>query len=196
MLYGYDISMWQADTPLDCDFLIIKASEGNGYKDPAMERHLAKAKKAKKLLGFYHYARPDLGNEPEAEADWFLKIVGEYAGNAIYALDWEGDSLRYSEDWILRWCRRIKEVTGVKPLIYVSASQVWRLRSAYYEDYGLWVAHWGVYRPVYKGCYPPGAWALWQYQGSPIDKDIFNGDRRAWKAYCTAKPLKEIEDEN
>lgn len=193
MLYGYDVSMWQKDTPLDCDFLIIKATEGNGYTDPSLEKHLSNALKKKKLIGFYHYARPDLGNEPEAEADWFLQIVGKYAGQAIFALDWEGDSLRYSEDWLLRWCRRIKEKTGVKPLIYISAGQCYKLRSAYYEDYGLWVAHWGVYKPVYRGCYPLGAWALWQYQGSPIDRDVFNGDKRAWKAYCTARPLEEIE---
>lgn len=192
MLYGYDVSMWQKETPTDADFLIIKATEGNGYLDPKVWDHLANAKKKKLLYGFYHYARPDLGNEPEAEADWFLKCVGDHAGKCVYALDWEGDSLRYPEDWLLRWCRRIQEKTGVKPLIYISAGNVYKLRSAYFEDFGLWVAHWGVYKPVFRGCYP--TWAMWQYQGSPLDKDVFNGDRRAWKAYCTAKPLKEIEE--
>ncbi len=194
MLYGYDVSMWQSFTPLDADFVMIKASEGNGYKDPRLDFHFNNTKKARKLYGFYHYARPDLGNDPEAEADWFLSLVGHHAGSAIFALDWEGDSLRYSEDWILRWCRRIRDKTGVNPLIYISAAQVQKLRSAYYEDFGLWVAHWGVYRPVFKGCYP--TWAMWQYQGTPLDKDVFNGDRRAWKAYCTAKPIEEIKNED
>lgn len=191
MLYGYDVSMWQSVTPLDKDFVIIKASEGNGYKDPKLDAHYNAVKKAKKLYGFYHYARPDLGNTPEAEADWFLSLVGHHAGKCIYALDWEGDALRYPETWALRWCQRVQEVTGVKPLVYCSASEAVRMRMLYLNDYGLWVAHWGVYRPTFGG-YP--TYAIWQYQGSPIDKDVFNGDRRAWKAYCTSKPLSEVDD--
>lgn len=192
MLYGYDVSMWQNYTPVDKDFVIIKASEGNGYKDPRLDQHYNAVKKAKKLYGFYHYARPDLGNTPEAEADWFISLVGHHAGKCIYALDWEGDSLRYPETWALRWCQRVQEITGVKPLIYCSASDVYKMRILYMYDFGLWVAHWGVYRPVFRG-YP--TWAIWQYHGSPLDSNVFNGDRRAWKAYCTSQPLSEVKDD-
>ncbi len=93
MLKGCDLSKWNPVTPSGYDFYLIKASEGNGYKDSALDTHFNAVKSAGKLYGFYHYARPDLGNTPEAEADWFLSLVGQHAGNAIFALDYEGDSL-------------------------------------------------------------------------------------------------------
>ena len=93
MLQGYDISNWQGTTPMDADFLIIKASEGDGYKDPRLDQHYNAWKETGKPYGFYHYARPDLGNTPEAEADWFLSLVGGHVGKALMALDFEGEAL-------------------------------------------------------------------------------------------------------
>ena len=200
---GIDISHWNKNIVNkqllnEEEFVIIKATEGKVGKDPKLDTYYnllhgcADGKPdPDKCYGFYHYARPDLGNTPEAEADWFLSLVGQHAGKCIYALDWEGASLNYPETWALKWCLRVQEKTGVKPLIYCSASDVYKMRILYMYDFGLWVAHWGVYRPVFRG-YP--TWAIWQYQGSPLDSNVFNGDRRAWKAYCTSQPLSEVTD--
>lgn len=181
MLNGIDVSNHQnAMNFAPNDFVIIKASEGDGFLDPKLEMHYANLKG--KLCGFYHYARPDLGNTPEAEADWFLKCLGSKIGKGLMALDWEGNSLAYSPDWAHRWLKRVYEKTGIRPLIYLQSSEIMKgiYESIANDNYGLWVAHWGVNAPLFKNW---KFWALWQYQGSPLDSNKFNGTAENFKKY-------------
>ena len=191
MLQGIDISMHNGNSVnLGYDFVIIKASEGVGYKDPYLDAHYNRlsgrtdGKPCDKLYGFYHYARPDLkGNTPESEADWFVSLVGHHKGHCLYCLDWEGKSLAYDADYAKRWLDRVYAKTGVKPLIYLQGSEAVKskYKSIANADYGLWVAHWGVNDPDFSSW---KFWALWQYQGSPLDKNYFNGTDDQFRKYC------------
>lgn len=200
MLKGCDLSKWNPVTPSGYDFYLIKASEGNGYKDSALDTHFNAVKSAGKLYGFYHYARPDLGNTPEAEADWFLSLVGQHAGNAIFALDYEGDSLSYGQEWALRWLQRVYEKTGVRPVFYCSSSALPMFEKIAKENFGLWVANWNVESPKID---PWSVFAFWQYTNRPIDQDYFNGTIEQYKNYCKSdkkpehpkKSLTEIASE-
>lgn len=199
MLRGIDISQWQGigTSDLAQDFVIIKATEGDGYTDPSCDAHYQRAKAAGKLLGVYHFARPDLGNSATAEANWFVSQIEGYIGEAILVLDWEVQQWR--TDWAKEFLDRVKELTGVKPLIYMSASQVnaydWSAVAA--ADYGLWIAG---YPAAYNVPNPPepsegdmpygiGAWsfwAIWQYTSSAgtLDRDIAQMDADAWHKYA------------
>lgn len=91
-LRGIDISNWQKEMNLnsvDADFVIIKASEGVNWQDPAFETLVGKAKNTDKLIGFYHFARPTVNNTAEGEAESFLKFITPTGliGKAILALD-------------------------------------------------------------------------------------------------------------
>lgn len=201
MLRGIDISMWQSIGTGDLaeDFVIVKATEGNGYTDPSCDAHYQRAKSQGKLLGVYHFARPDLGNSAEAEADWFISQIEGYIGEAILVLDWEVQQWR--TDWAKAWLDRVYARTGVKPLIYMSASPCnaydWSAVAA--ADYGLWIAG---YPAQYNVPNPPvpaegempfgtgawnGLWAIWQYSSSAgtLDRDVANMDRNAWMAYAS-----------
>lgn len=184
-MHGCDLSNYQPTTPGGYDFYMIKASEGNGYKDPRLDSHYNTVAWMGKPFGFYHYARPDLGNTPEAEADWFLSLVGQHAGNALFALDWEGKALEYPADWPLRWCKRVFEKTGVKPLFYCSQ---YPLNGGKYKpiadfNCGLWMAQ---YAPA-PDLPESSGWsllAMWQSGSTPVDQDIFYGDIGTWRKYC------------
>lgn len=202
MLKGIDISSFQGSVSYGAyDFVIIKASEGVNWKDPGLDRHLKglfgtddPTPQTDKLYGFYHYARPDLGNSPEEEAKSFLSFIRPQIGHCLMALDWEQKSLDYSPDWALQWLDYVYRETGVRPLLYTQASQAKldkyaRIAQA---DYGLWVAHWGVSSPTYRN-WP--SWAVWQYSNSPMDMDYFNGDAAAWRKYCGAGSPEEPEKE-
>ena len=201
MLKGIDISMWQSVGTGDLadDFVIVKATEGNGYTDPSCDAHYQRAKSQGKLVGAYHFARPDLGNSAEAEADWFVSQIQGYIGEAILVLDWEVQQWR--TDWAKAWLDRVYAKTGVKPLIYMSASPCnsydWSAVAA--ADYGLWIAG---YPAQYNVPNPPtpaegempfgtgawnGLWAIWQYSSSAgtLDRDVANMDRDAWMAYAS-----------
>ena len=200
MLRGIDISKWQGVGTGDQakDFVIIKATEGCGYVDGSCDAHYQRAKGQGKLLGVYHFARPDLGNSAEAEAEWFVKNIEGYIGEAILVLDWEVQQWR--TDWAKAFLDRVKALTGVKPLIYMSASPCnsYDWSAVANADYGLWIAG---YPNKYNVPNPPepaegelpystGAWkvcALWQYSSSAgaLDRDVAYMDRNGWMAYAS-----------
>lgn len=195
MLHGIDISVWQRNLNKDYirnqDFVIIKASEGVTLKDAMLDAHYntfhgsADGKPdPEKCYGFYHYARPERANGPIREAEKFLSLVEHHAGEAMFCLDWEGAALKYPITWAHEWMDHVFINTGVRPLIYTSASQLKNLKELIDDNYGLWVAHWGVKKPS-TGPWP--TWALWQYQvdrAINVDQDYFNGSKEQFKKYC------------
>ena len=197
MLKGIDISHWQANLDIastGAEFVICKATQGTTFVDPSCDRHYQIAKRLGLKLGVYHYAS---GGDPVAEADFFVRNIKGYIGEAILILDWEKtQNGRYHEhaSWCLKFLNRVKELTGVKPLIYMSASVIkvadWSKVVA--DDYGLWVAGWPDNRdswdiPDFRWDVRPWPfYALWQYtsSGGRLDRDVFMGDRTAWDKYA------------
>lgn len=198
MLKGIDVSVWQSVGTGDKgdDFVIAKATEGVGYVDPNCDGHYQRAKEQGKLLGVYHFARPD-ANSAEDEANWFVQNIQGYIGEAILVLDWEVAT--HNVTWAKKWLDKVYEMTGVRPLIYMSASVVYAYdwSAVASSDYGLWIAG---YPAKYNVSNPPtpgiddmpyglgawGFWAIWQYSSSAgtLDLDIANMDREAWQRYA------------
>ena len=197
MLKGIDISHWQANLDIastGAQFVICKATQGTTFVDPSCDRHYQIAKRLGLKLGVYHYAS---GGDPVAEADFFVRNIKGYIGEAILILDWEKtQNGRYHEhaSWCLKFLNRVKELTGVKPLVYMSASVIkaadWSKVVA--GDYGLWVAGWPDNRdswdiPDFRWDVKPWPfYALWQYtsSGGRLDRDVFMGDTVAWDKYA------------
>ena len=93
-ILGNDVASFQGDINYDIyknntNFVICKATEGVGFIDPKFKRNQSEARRVGLPLGFYHFARPDLGNSPEAEADFFLNIVGTPKEGEIFILYYE-----------------------------------------------------------------------------------------------------------
>ena len=192
-LFGTDQSKWQSDEVKEGDFVILKATEGVGYVDPTCDTKYQLNKKAGKLLGVYHYARPDL-NDAVSEARFFAGSVKGYLNEAILALDWEQPGTQNNVAWAKAWLDEVYKLTGIKPLIYMSASVVnaydWSVVAN--ADYGLWIAGYPDLRSSWDlpdFCYSTGAWkfyALWQFTNShgSLDRDVFTGDKKAWRLYA------------
>lgn len=190
-LHGTDQSKWQPNQITEGDFILCKATEGCGYVDPTCDAKYQMNKAAGKLLGVYHYARPDLGNSAEAEAEFFVNNIKGYIGEAIMVLDWESAN-KWDVAWAKRWLDKVKELTGIKPIIYMSSSvtHAYDWSSVVAGDYGLWVANYGNNDGSNHGCPAVGYWgviAMHQYTSNPIDKDEFFGDANTWKAYAGNK---------
>lgn len=140
---GIDISSWQpADITaiVNYDFVIIKATEGTNYVSPVCDTQYQHAKRRGALLGVYHFAR---GLDPVAEADFFIKNIAGYVGEAILVLDWEADAIARGGAWVRTFVRRVREKTGVPPVIYGSQSPLASAgipAIAAAENCGLWVA--------------------------------------------------------
>ena len=207
MLKGIDISKWQAGIDLskiDTDFVICKATEGVGYTDKNCDGFYQQAKKLGKKLGVYHFARPDLRNTAIAEADWFVRETKGYHKEAMLILDWESGDLG-NVTWAKQWLDRVYQKTGVKPVIYMSASVMtsYDWSSVANADYGLWVANYGSNNGTAQESvfdrYPLKYWsfyALWQYTSvgrlsgysGNLDLNYFSGNSSAWDKYAGGKP--------
>lgn len=207
-LHGIDIASWQASMnagKMAVDFVIIKATGGTGYVNPHCDKHFQQAKKAGKLLGVYHYAN-ERGYEGTAkqEANYFVKNAKNYLkGDAIPILDWESSN-KGNVKWALDWLNEVERQTGIKPWFYTYTNvlNTFNFSRIYKNDNALWIAqypdmatHYGFIKnkkPPRTRKFPNGP-AAYQYSsttvipgyGSPIDVDIFYGDKKAWQAYAT-----------
>lgn len=203
VLKGIDISNHQVGLDsgqLDADFVIIKASEGVGWADPQLANHVAKARAANKLVGFYHFARPlaTAENTALAEAESFVKFIEPHMQDGdVLVLDWEAEN-QSNVGWAKEWLDAIVAKTNAKPLIYMNLSTAnaydWSSVSA---EYPLWLAQypssakqgWG---PTTK----PGVaknWdvVMWQYTSTgnlsgyagDLDLNEFYGSAETWKGF-------------
>lgn len=205
MLNGIDVSNWQRGINLSAvpaDFVIMKATEGTYFVSNDCNRQYQQAKSAGKLLGVYHYAD---GGDVKAEADFFLKNVAGYIGEAILCLDWENqNNMSFGKNdkaWVKSWCDYVTSKTGVKPIVYCSASVLSRLTGI--GDYGFWVAQYANNNPTGYQSTPwnEGKYAcvirqysscgtLSGYSGR-LDLNKFYGDRNAWMSYVGKKNVAE-----
>lgn len=165
MIEGIDISFYQATTPslAGRSFVFVKASEGLAM-DTRYSMHAANVKSVGVVLGAYHFARNDVAT-PEAQARTFIAAA---AGASLYALDVEGVHA-FSNAQIGAFMAEMHR-QGKTCGLYHSASGF----PTAGQDWN-WVAQWGTKPPTIP-------WAFWQYQGSPLDLDEFNGDLAALHA--------------
>lgn len=201
---GIDISNHQKGIDLlmiPCDFVICKATEGTTFVDKYCDGFMQQAIALGKKVGVYHFASGKTSGKEEA--DFFLENVQGYIGKAILILDWEGDAVKKGVGYAKEFLDRVKEKTGIKPILYsynncVNAYDWTSVKNA---DYGLWNA--GYYKGYTEMGYTPeaplkgglGAWescAMYQYTSSGklsgwsghLDLDVFYGDREAWDKFA------------
>lgn len=173
------------------DFVIMKATEGIRFKDNKLPVYM-NVLRNDMLYGFYHFARPDLGNDPEDEALHFVSYINKYISDcSILALDVEAGALSVKnlDAWCSTWVQVVEIETGILPMIYISTSETKKLKATAALGCGLWAAKWGN-KPTKKQIDPWPFWAIWQFSnegnfsGQRVDLDIFNGTREQYMKYC------------
>ena len=199
MLSGIDIShhnknMKDPNCILCFDFVIMKASEGQTFKDTSVKQYVDILKQKKKpLIGFYHFARPEINSNPWFEARNFIAAVTPYLSlDPILALDVEARALSVPmlDDWCKLFCSQVEHVLGIKPLIYCSSAETGRFKKCCEYGCGLWVAKWTQKNPSKKDIKPWEFWAIWQYSstailsGVRVDLNKFNGTSEQFLKYA------------
>lgn len=212
MLNGIDISSWQGDidlSPLDIDFVIVKATEGTYYVDYYCDIKIQQAKELGKKWGFYHFAS---GGDAIAEADYFVDHCWNYFHHGVPVLDFEADAIACGAGWAEKFLNRVYERTGVRALIYMS--QFVTNQFDWYKvaaNHGLWVAMYPnvinpdfSYDPEFNA--PIGAWgviAIWQYcsdgriggYDGNLDLNHAYMTPEAWDKYAGVEKVHEPEPE-
>lgn len=205
MLTGIDVSNHQPGfnpAAVAADFIIVLATEGSGFTSPTFAAQYDGARAAGKLVGAYHFAR-NSWNTPEEEAEYFLRAYGNRVGTGVIVLDWEDRTTDVA--WAHQWLRIIHQRTGIKPLIYMSASRTvesdWS--SVANDGYKLWVAHYTGEHNVlghHKYTRAVGSWGaplIWQftetgqvagYNGN-LDLNVGYLTRTQWQELATGKTI-------
>ncbi len=205
---GIDISSWQSGinvgaNGVPADFVIIKATGGDGYVNPDCDRAFQQAISSGKKVAVYHFANEvGLEGTAEQEADFFLKNIKGYIGKAILVLDWESTN-KGDVAWAKRWLDYVQSKTGVKPMFYTYTNvlQSYNFSSIAKADYGLWLADYGANNPQgYSQPTPPSVpyWnfiSMYQYTSNGqlngwdgrLDLNVFYGDRDMWDKYANPK---------
>lgn len=202
MVLGNDVSSYQGDIDWDtlktnANFAGMKATEGIGFIDTKFARNQSESRRVDLPRFFYHFARPDLNNDPAQEADYFLSKVGPLKDGEVLCLDYE---VQYHDPvgWCKLWLERVRFMTGVSPLFYSYQSMLtsndWS--PVVSEGFGLWVA--APTGDPNNNNFVTGAWpfaAMQQWGTEPVpgisgavDADVFFGDISTFKKYGYSVP--------
>ena len=142
-LGGVDVSSYQGNIAfdvLDVSFIIAKAVEGIGYVDHTFARNWSEAKRVGLRRGAYAFVRPDLGNDAESEAAYFLSVLGPLDPGDMLALDYEVQWGGNVVGWCKAWLDAVRVATGIVPLIYLNLSLVRGHDWTPVFGYPLWLA--------------------------------------------------------
>lgn len=171
MIRGIDVSRYQTNPDFvqakqaGFSFVYIKATEGVTYQDPAYQTHAVNANNAGLYFGFYHFARPDNGNQPQDEAQNLLNAISAFNYNLFPVLDLEV-SVPMSDTDLYNWAKSfidtVKAQTGRNVVFYTYLSYLESrpaLKQLANDGIPLWIAAYSSEQPVISGW----DWAMWQY---------------------------------
>ena len=203
VLKGVDVSTYQGKV----DWVKVKASgrafafarvsDGLHSVDAQFKTNWAGIKSAGLVRGVYQYFRPS--QDPVAQADLLLSNVGTLAsGDLPPVIDVETDdgvSPSKVVTAVAAWVARIKDKTGVTPIIY-TASGFWDTlpNTTQFAGETLWVANYTTQCPSMPGTWKK--WSFWQSSESgsatgisgSVDVDEFNGTLADLEALASGSP--------
>ncbi|HRK31702.1 MAG TPA: GH25 family lysozyme [Tepidisphaeraceae bacterium] len=198
------VAQWQSIKASGKDFVFAKATEGLTFNASTFTNNITRAHTAGMLIGAYHFGRPD-NNAAVAEADKFVSVISPYltAGYVRPVLDIEVDagSVAFMSQWVNDFCSRVRDVTGIAPLIYTGQFFASSNFNSTVTQWPLWIARYpgGTVNPETQN---PGSttpwptWNIWQYTDSGsvpgitgnVDLNVYNGDLASFTNVFVIKP--------
>ena len=156
-------------TELPIDYIIMKASEGESFKDWRFRGRWKKADKYGYKRGAYHFFRP--GKSAVDQAQNYIRRVGELDTDDLPpVLDIERLD-DYSKDTLnnraLEWLQIVEKHYGRKPIIYANPHYLNNIIDPRItQNYPIWVANYKVSRPAF------GRWQYWQFTDRALVRGV------------------------
>lgn len=189
--FGLDISQhngnidWNKINKNFISFVMVKATQGKGFKDKNFDTNWQQLKEAGIIRGAYHFFTHS--TDASAQATHFAQIVRFEPSDLPPILDIEDDVVGQTQaddatlvKQVRVWLQLVEQLTGRKPIIYTTA-HFWNAHmTEEFGDYPLWVAKFSdVPKSMPKGW---SKWTFWQYSDQAsvdgvgtVDTNIFNG---------------------
>ena len=156
-------------TELPIDYIIMKASEGESFKDWRFRGRWKKADKYGYKRGAYHFFRP--GKAAADQANNYIRQVGEVKSEDFAPIldievmdDLSADVLNKRA---LEWLGIVEKHYGRKPIVYANPHYLKNvLSSEITQNYPIWVANYGVKSPSWK------RWHMWQFTDRALVRGV------------------------
>lgn len=193
---GIDISAHNGLMNLDAaradgiDFVYIKASEGESFRDQNFNINYRKAQHAGLKTGAYHFFRFD--KDGVVQAKNFLSAVGSRRLELGLAVDVElhGNPADMDPDVVKQRLADMAEylfLKGHRVVFYTNRSGYEKYLMDTFAGYPLWICSFSDH-PI------DADWTFWQYDHhgrvdgirGDVDLNAFNGSREEWVQYLSA----------
>lgn len=167
---GMDVSHWQGHIhwkkvkEAGISFVYVKATEGETYVDPILVNNVAEAKKEGLLVGAYHFARFHDKEEVMREGQHFLTHIRSLDLDLPPVLDLEvneGISPSLLSNYVLVFADMVRKENHTPLMLYTSSFFALEELSLDLKDLSLWIAHYGVNKPMENGIWD--RWDVFQY---------------------------------
>lgn len=162
---GIDVSEWQGEIDFaevyesGIEIVYIRASEGDGYKDPYYLRNYEGAKDNGIKVGFYHYLTARTEAEALEQAEFFVSLIKGLQVDCRLAMDFEsfGNLSKQEINNISTvFLDEVKRLSGKEAVIYSDAYNArFTFNEELAEEYPIWVADYDVTEPG------NGNWSTW-----------------------------------
>lgn len=150
------------------DYVVMKATEGENYKDDRFAEYWQASLDAGFKRGAYLFFLP--GRDPKKQAQNFIRTVGELRHKDLAPIvdaEVKPKSMsneRYST-LVLECIKELEAHYGRKPIIYANDNFLNCILSKDVLAYPVWVAHYETEKPVVKD------WLYWQF----TDRAVVHG---------------------
>lgn len=169
-VYGIDVSQYQGDIKWEevglvhdqfvVDFIFIRATMGEKKNDSKFKKNWKAARKRNKLIGAYHYFRPN--ENSIKQADNFIRHVKLQPGDLPPVLDIEEHPRHQSMDslkvGLKRWLDKVEKHYKVRPILYSGDRYYSDFLEKEFSDYPLWIANYNFWIQS-----PKDHWDFWQF---------------------------------
>jgi lysozyme len=194
-IHGIDVSHYQGridwtsvkamkDKDVSLRFAFIKATEGINSTDNAFDDNWRQCSACSLTRGAYHFFHPGL--DPWLQALRFILSVQLAKGDLPPVLDaevTEGLPPDIIRERLCTWLNMVETWYHVKPVIYTNVGFYRDNLKGYFNEYPLWIAHYGVTYPQVDE-----PWAFWQHSerghvngiDAWVDFNTFSGDSAAF----------------
>lgn len=142
------------------DYVFMKATEGESFKDWRFKGRWKKAKSVGISRGAYHFFRPN--RNAISQAQNYIRRVGDLESDDLPPIldieKLEDCSKEILNERALEWLQIVEKYYGRKPIVYANPHYLNNvIDSRITKNYPIWVANYKVGRPSYP------RWQYWQF---------------------------------
>ncbi len=195
---GFDVSHhqgeinWKKISPMQYQFVYLKATEGGDFKDQNFQQNWLKARERGLHVGAYHFYR--LCRDGTVQAENFIATVPKKADALPPVIDLEYDSNcinTYTKEQLLKEIQimndQLHKHYGKQPIFYISKTFYHIVLMGNFSNTPLWVRDYEGKPELKDG----RKWLFWQHSQSgkidgipkPVDLNVYAESPKQWRIF-------------